>query len=293
MAAASGNCWQPPIRTTCRAASASCCPRARVASMLYVGGVTLDEQHPAGLYGSPDGGKTWRRENGPSSSNYWCHSLVAHPDGLSAGRAGTGRRADRHLAPRRKRRMEATARRVAGRRQDRPHQPGDRALAPRYGLRAGGRPAGQRGAGRVSQPQRRRALAGGGRGPFRRRRPKLLQQHHRGASGRSRYGGLRAQRYPHQPRRRRHVAARQPLGCRGGQPPIRALRSARHPAARRQPDLCRQRWRRRRPARIWAKRGRCARGDWSTPCSTTSTWRPPTARSSAAARRTTGAWWPA
>ena len=64
-------------------------------SMLYLGGLTLDESHPAGLYGSPDGGKTWLRENGPSSSNYTCHSLVAHPDGyllagLYLGGAQTG-----------------------------------------------------------------------------------------------------------------------------------------------------------------------------------------------------------
>src|ERR1019366_488613 len=64
-------------------------------SMLYLGGVTLNEQHPAGLYASPDGGKTWRREDGPSSSNYWCHALAAHPDGfllagLDLGGAQTG-----------------------------------------------------------------------------------------------------------------------------------------------------------------------------------------------------------
>src|ERR1035437_7105155 len=45
-----------------------------------------------------------------------------------------------------------------------------------------------------------------------------------------------------------------------------------------------------RPVRILANPGRCARGEWSTPCSTTSTWHQPTARFSAAARRTTGAW---
>jgi photosystem II stability/assembly factor-like uncharacterized protein len=64
-------------------------------STLYLGGVTLNEQHPAGLYGSSDGGRTWRREDGPSSSNYWCHSLAAHPDGfllagLELGGAQTG-----------------------------------------------------------------------------------------------------------------------------------------------------------------------------------------------------------
>ena len=64
-------------------------------SMLYLGGITLDEQHPAGLYGSPDGGKSWRREDGPSGCNYWCHSLAAHPDGfllagLDLGGAQTG-----------------------------------------------------------------------------------------------------------------------------------------------------------------------------------------------------------
>ena len=62
---------------------------------LYVGGVTLDEQHPAGLYASPDGGKTWQREDGPTKSNYACHSLAAHPDGfllaaLELGGAQTG-----------------------------------------------------------------------------------------------------------------------------------------------------------------------------------------------------------
>lgn len=51
-------------------------------SMLYLGGVTLDEQNPAGLYSSPDGGKTWRRENHPSACNYWCHSLAEHPEGF-------------------------------------------------------------------------------------------------------------------------------------------------------------------------------------------------------------------
>ncbi len=52
------------------------------ASMLYLGGVTLDEFHPAGLYRSPDGGKNWVRENSPSGRNYWCHSLAAHPEGF-------------------------------------------------------------------------------------------------------------------------------------------------------------------------------------------------------------------
>ena len=70
-------------------------PRGLTPSMLYLGGLTLDEQHPAGLYGSPDGGKTWLRENGPSCSNYWCHSLAAHPEGfllagLELGGAQTG-----------------------------------------------------------------------------------------------------------------------------------------------------------------------------------------------------------
>ncbi len=51
-------------------------------SKLYLGGVTHDEQDPAGLYGSPDGGKTWLRENSPSTCNYWCHSLTAHPEGF-------------------------------------------------------------------------------------------------------------------------------------------------------------------------------------------------------------------
>src|ERR1019366_2725348 len=48
-----------------------------------------------------------------------------------------------------------------------------------------------------------------------------------------------------------------------------------------------------RPVRILAKRGPCARAEWSTPCSTTSMCRRPTAGFSAAAHRTTGAWWPA
>src|ERR1035441_7741372 len=48
-------------------------------SMLYLGGITLNEHDPAGLYASPDGGKTWRRADGPSTSNYSCHALVAHP----------------------------------------------------------------------------------------------------------------------------------------------------------------------------------------------------------------------
>jgi photosystem II stability/assembly factor-like uncharacterized protein len=50
--------------------------------ILYAGGVTHEELHPAGLYGSADGGRTWLREDGPSKSNYWCHSLLAHPDGF-------------------------------------------------------------------------------------------------------------------------------------------------------------------------------------------------------------------
>ncbi len=64
-------------------------------SMLYVGGLTLSEQHPAGLYVSPDRGKTWLRENAPSGSNYACHSLAVHPAGfllagLDLGGAQTG-----------------------------------------------------------------------------------------------------------------------------------------------------------------------------------------------------------
>jgi photosystem II stability/assembly factor-like uncharacterized protein len=64
-------------------------------SMLYLGGLTHDEDHPAGLYASPDGGKTWQRENSPSSHNYSCHSLAAHPAGfllagLDLGGAQTG-----------------------------------------------------------------------------------------------------------------------------------------------------------------------------------------------------------
>src|ERR1017187_1578568 len=63
--------------------------------MLYVGGLTLSEQHPAGLYVSPDGGRTWLRENAPSGSNYSCHSLAVHPAGfllagLDLGGAQTG-----------------------------------------------------------------------------------------------------------------------------------------------------------------------------------------------------------
>lgn len=70
-------------------------PSKLTPGVLYLGGVTHDEQHPAGLYTSPDGGQTWRREDGPSASNYWCHSLVEHPHGfvlagLELGGAQTG-----------------------------------------------------------------------------------------------------------------------------------------------------------------------------------------------------------
>ena len=67
----------------------------KLTSTLYLGGVTLDESHPAGLYRSPDGGHTWSRENAPSRCNYACHSLVEHPSGfllagLHLGGAQTG-----------------------------------------------------------------------------------------------------------------------------------------------------------------------------------------------------------
>jgi len=50
--------------------------------VLYLGGVTHEETIPSGLYASSDGGKTWDVERFFSSRNYWCHSIVFHPDGL-------------------------------------------------------------------------------------------------------------------------------------------------------------------------------------------------------------------
>ena len=50
-------------------------------SLLYLGGVNLEEGQAAGLYHSADGGKSWLRENSPSRYNYWCHSIALHPDG--------------------------------------------------------------------------------------------------------------------------------------------------------------------------------------------------------------------
>jgi photosystem II stability/assembly factor-like uncharacterized protein len=49
--------------------------------LLYLGGVNLDEDQPAGLYRSSDGGKSWLREDTFSTHNYWCHSIALHPDG--------------------------------------------------------------------------------------------------------------------------------------------------------------------------------------------------------------------
>jgi photosystem II stability/assembly factor-like uncharacterized protein len=50
-------------------------------SLLYLGGVNLDESQPGGIYRSCDGGKNWTREDGPSKQNYWCHAIAIHPDG--------------------------------------------------------------------------------------------------------------------------------------------------------------------------------------------------------------------
>ena len=50
--------------------------------VLYLGGVTHEETMPSGLYASSDGGKTWDVERFFTSHNYWCHSIVFHPDGL-------------------------------------------------------------------------------------------------------------------------------------------------------------------------------------------------------------------
>ena len=58
--------------------------------VLYLGGGTLDDQHPAGLYSSSNGGRSWVRHNQPSPSNYWCHSLVEHPGGFLLAALGLG-----------------------------------------------------------------------------------------------------------------------------------------------------------------------------------------------------------
>ena len=50
-------------------------------SLIYLGGVNLEENQSAGMYRSRDAGKSWQRENSPSCHNYWCHSIALHPDG--------------------------------------------------------------------------------------------------------------------------------------------------------------------------------------------------------------------
>lgn len=50
-------------------------------SLLYLGGVNLQEDQSGGLYRSCDGGKSWLRENSISLHNYWCHSIALHPGG--------------------------------------------------------------------------------------------------------------------------------------------------------------------------------------------------------------------
>src|SRR5260370_20513427 len=51
---------------------------------LLIGGVGADESSPrpedfGGMFGSHDGGMSWRRETFVSTKNYWCHSIVFHP----------------------------------------------------------------------------------------------------------------------------------------------------------------------------------------------------------------------
>ena len=242
-------------------------------------GVTLDEIHPAGLYAFAG---RWQdlaaRELVHRAAITTCHSLVAHPDGfllagLDLGGAQTGiwRGGD-----------DGAWRQLHG-----GLPPGDKtgrislAMSPSrpdtvYALVANRLGSEVLGVYRSRNGGERWQEVGGI--AFRRRRAELLQQHDRGASRRSRYRGLRAQRHPHQPRRRRHVAARQPVGRADRRSAIRALRSARH----------------RLPGgdRIYAANdggvvvsedlGRnletCACAGWSTRCSTTSTWRPTNGR---------------
>ena len=58
--------------------------------VLYLGGVTHEETMPSALFASSDGGKTWEAERFFSSRNYWCHSIVFHPEGLVFAALNTG-----------------------------------------------------------------------------------------------------------------------------------------------------------------------------------------------------------
>ncbi|MDE3167674.1 MAG: hypothetical protein KGN36_17870, partial [Acidobacteriota bacterium] len=49
--------------------------------VLWVGGVSYDEDEPAGLYYSRDAGATWTREDFFSRRRYRCHSIAFLPDG--------------------------------------------------------------------------------------------------------------------------------------------------------------------------------------------------------------------